>query len=262
MSGRTLAVDPMGAGDIREFHVDSSKKETCQLRQDNYYVKKDYCHDHPVSESPSMQPCDCKGNDCDVFFYASIDNKFEMLQEKGKWKMESYGKWEKEDATLVTERHRYRNDIGYIKCHKGFIDLVAVNDDKDCMWIPARNCGIAPILTSLCMVDPELDMLPDSGLEQYFVGKYGTELISDIKIRCRRFVGLIMDADPLKGAYAYFSAALKSGYKKILIGDNYNEPKEWMSIKNAKEAYDSKTGKIGEIVGKNKIWWFCDEVEG
>ena len=71
-----------------------------------------------------------------------------------------------------------------------------------------------------------------------------------------------MDADPLKGAYAYFSAAMKSGYKKILIGDNYNEPKEWMSIKNAKEAYDSKTGKIGEIVGKNKIWWFCDEVDG
>ena len=126
-----------------------------------------------------MQYCECKQNDCDVYFYASLDDKFEMLDQNVR------------KDVLGDEKHRYRNDLGYIKCRKGFIEMVWLNNDEDCRWIPARECGIATVFTSLCMVDPELDMLPESELTEHFIGTHATKLISDIDKRCRRFVGLI-----------------------------------------------------------------------
>ena len=259
ISGRIFAVDPMATGEIREFDVDSSKKEACQLTTEKYYVRKEYCRRHPISDEPPSKKgkkeyCECELYNCDVYFYASLDDKFEVLDRNER------------EGVLGDKEHRYRNDLGYIKCSKGFIEMVWVNNDDDCRWIPARECGIATVFTSLCMVDPELDMLPDSGLTENFIGRHATKLISDIEKRCRRFVGLVMAADPLTGAYAYFSAAMKIGYKKMLVLDDtttqHPQPSEWMNTEDAKKEYDSNTGKIGEFGMRDPIWWFCDEMEG
>ena len=83
ISGRTVAVDPMITGQIRAFDIESSKKETCALEQENYYVRKVYFHRHPISNPPSLQYCECKQNDCDVYFYASLDDKLKCCRTQG-----------------------------------------------------------------------------------------------------------------------------------------------------------------------------------
>ena len=55
ISGRIFALGPMVTGEIREFDVDSSKKEKCQLTTGKYYVRKEYCRRHPISKSPSKK---------------------------------------------------------------------------------------------------------------------------------------------------------------------------------------------------------------
>ena len=79
-----------------------------------------------------------------------------------------------------------------------------------------------------------------------------------------------MLVEPLRGshpyslAYAYFSAAIKSGYNKIFMRNDCAHVTDqltdyiWRSTDDAKDKYDAKTGNFGELVGREKNWWFCD----
>ena len=239
----------MKTGEIRAFDVDPSKQETCPLQQKTYYVRKESC-DH------SDKYCDDKG-DCvgylgNVYFYASFEQKFEKSGDTGGYKHGVHN-------TII---NRYETQLGYIKCRKGYIEKVWVNPENE--KNPARGCGIAPVFTSLCMVDPELNFLTPSELKKFFHGKYATQFVSEIKKDCRKFMGLLMEAVPLTGAYSYFSAAKKSGYTKMLIFDTFLGAFEpfWMSVEDAEKQYDASTGMIGRIMGKEKEWWFCNESEG
>ena len=234
-----VAVDHMKTGEIRAFDVDPSKQETCPLQQKTYYVRKESC-DH------SGKYCEFGEDTCisylgTAYFYASLEEKFE-----------------KSGDTIM---NRYETQLGYIKCRKGYIEKVWVNSEKE--KNPARACGIAPVFTSLCMVDPELNFITDDAeLGDFFSGKYATEYVRAIKKDCRTFMGLFMVADPLTGAYAYFSAAIKSGYKKMLIFDFGDLKPVWMYIEDAKKEYDASTGMIGKTMAKSNDWWFCNEFEG
>ena len=45
---------------------------------------------------------------------------------------------------------RYHDQIGYATCLHGWIDMVSV--------VPyAQNCGIATVLTELCLIDPDIN---------------------------------------------------------------------------------------------------------
>ena len=70
-----------------------------------------------------------------------------------------------------------------------------------------------------------------------------------------------MMSEHKSGAYAYFNAALKNGYQKMLITKD-NGCNQWYDTKVAKERYDAKTGKIGNADSIGKMWWFCEEIPG
>ena len=228
----------MKTEEIRAFDVDPSKQEKFPLQQKKYYVRKESC-DH------SGKYCEFGEDTCisylgTAYFYASLDEKFTRSGD--------------------TIMNRYETQLGYIKCRKGYIEKVWVNSKEE--KNPARGCGIAPVFTSLCMVDPELNFLTDSELENFFHGKYAREYVRNIKKDCKTFIGLFMVADPLTGAYAYFSAAMKSGYKKMLVYDYGDLKPVWMYVEDAKKEYDASTGMIGKIMAKSNDWWFCNEFEG
>ena len=183
----------MKIGEIRAFDVDPSKQDTCPLQQKTYYVRKEPC-DHSDKYCDDIE--DCIGYLGNVYFYASLEQKFEKSRDTGGYKMGVYN-------TII---NRYETQLGYIKCRKGYIEKVWVNSKEE--KNPARGCGIAPVFTSLCMVDPELNFLTDSDLENFFHGRYAKEYVRAIKKDCRTFLGLFMVADPLTGAYAYFSARM------------------------------------------------------
>ena len=197
----------------------------------HYFVKK---------ELNSYIPLDPEKN-IDVSFYASLDPNFIQIRD--------------------TVKTRYKNQIGYISCSTGFINNVWVNDGRK-QPINARGCGVATVFTTLCLIDPELNLLPSSKIHEAFGRNHRLE--RTIKKACKRFVGLQMIANPLTGAFAYFTAAINSGYKKMLIRNECGTLKhyKWINTADAKDNYDATTGMIGKIMGREKNWWFCDEVEG
>ena len=73
-----------------------------------------------------------------------------------------------------------------------------------------------------------------------------------------------MVANPLQGAFAYFSAAIKTNYHKMLIQSECETLKhyKWINTDDARTNYDETTGMIGKIMARGKNWWFCDEVVG
>ena len=160
--------------------------------------------------------------------------------------------------------NQFRNQLGYIMCRRGYIDSVHVFGPENGLVMNARNCGMGTALTSLCLIDPDLDAPPTQAILEYFKGHKRT--LKAITRGCRKFVGLQMKADPLSGAYAYFNAALDNGYNKMVIltdkGTFEDKRFRWYDTEKAKECYDDKTGKIGIDNSFSKNWWFCVERPG
>ena len=210
--------------EIQSIKVDVAKKE-CKLKPGEYYIKKDVRTLLPGK----------------AFFFASKHKEFVP----------------NDDANPLDWINQFKNQIGFAMCSNGWIDAVRVKDEKD---LDARNCGMSTVFTTLCMIDSELHMLPNSKIDSEFTGDFHTA--KTIKKGCRKFIGLYMVADPLTGAYGYFNAAMKNGYNKLLIKTD-KEKYQWMDTEKAKKCYDDKTSKIGNgITGYEKNWWFCEEISG
>ena len=148
---------------------------------------------------------------------------------------------------------RYQDQMGYIECQYGFVKMV--------MILPrARKCGIGTDLTELCMIDPQLKKHPQTKEVDEFRKKEPT-IVSTLETGCSSFIGLLMAARPIKGANAYFSAAMKTGYNKLYVSDNFGQY-GWMDTSDAKSRFDAISGTIGDQPASLKHWWFCKEIPG
>ena len=216
---------PMKIGEIKMFEVDPKKKD-CKLNPDGvYYVKKEFVWGL-------------------TFFFASLDKEFKL----------------NEEVTEITKiKDRYISQAGYTDCRPGYIDYTETYDGT--RGTPdIRNCGVGTVFATLCMVDPELNMLPSNRIDEEFKDEFRTAKI--IKKGCGKFLGLLMLSVDVGGPYKNFNAALKTGLNKFLIPNNKDEY-VWMDTERAKSCYDPKTKTIGPekiaVFGKN--WWFCEEIK-
>ena len=159
-------------------------------------------------------------------------------------------------------------------CSPGWIHNVDVDDGGRMEHgINARDCGISTILTELCLMDPELNYLyhvsrPNRALE--FLEEYPTQF-EHVQEYCNGLMGMVMEATPSTGAYAYFSAALRTGYRRMLVLANDKFYYFWVETArrryNAQGHWSSTIGLIEECCcegcscdawGKN--WLFCRDV--
>ena len=172
------------------------------------------------------------------------------------------------NATEITKplsrlRTRYRNQIGYATCKPGWIDYVWVNS-------AARKCGISTVLTEICFMDPELNAINNNNFAIKEINTFEKNIevqrvMKYIQDNCMTLIGLEMKADPLAGAFAYFSAAIQLKYTKIIIQLYDSKLKccgksfRTYDVHTAKLKYCSYTGKIDDIDGSGykAKWYFC-----
>ena len=220
----------MDKDEIQTLQVEPLKKESCPLGEVTYYIKKEI-----GAYGPKM-------NDDFTWFFAALTNEFVKTGEN------------------QPAMNHYKNQLGYAQCSKGYIEKVWVNGEgegfekfKDLKI--ARECGMGTVLTTLCMIDPDLYLMSPELISQQIDD---SEIAKQVTIGCSQFVGLFMRSRPLKGAHAYFSAAITNGYTKMLLQDN-EDKYEWKDTTQARNSYDTATGKIGESDGDNIQWYFCKE---
>jgi hypothetical protein len=170
---------------------------------------------------------------------------------------------------------KYEDQIGYGWCLRGWIKKVEINASP----INARGCGISTILSQLCMVDPDIN---DMGEGNEALKILASNLFSaERKIfveTCKELIGLTMAANPKTGAYAYFSAAIATGFSKMMIQhkkgwDRYvfypdkgdSAQQTFQDTAKWRKGFNKDTGNIkdeyapeGEYkLSENDLWYFC-----
>ena len=236
-------MNPMDTSEIREIEIEATRTD-CKLDPKKYYVKKTRSTDEEESSSTEEDSQPGEENTA-VYFFAALSPEFIKVSK-----------------LLETPSNHYEQQAGYIFCSKGYIEDVRVYGDGD--PIDARNCGMGTVLSSLCMNDGELNLMSASKIDKKF--RNNNKVASTVKKGCKKFIGLTMVAIPPKGAYAYFSAAISSGYNRMLIKIDSSTFK-WMDTEKARSCYDKTTGQFGEaehpkIEGHGKAWYFCDDIPG
>ena len=157
-------------------------------------------------------------------------------------------------------RTMYVGQVAWAKCTPGKLDKVEVNDKPR----DARQCGIATVLTELCFLDPDIYQKRERNEAFNILEAHAVEA------NCKQAVSLAMTADPMIGAYAYFSAASRTGYNKLIVNWPFID-EDKISVydtNDAKKSYDAKTGYIESQIccnnekrcDSNKAnWVFCKE---
>ena len=167
------------------------------------------------------------------------------------------------------DTYQYKRQVGFAKCWHGHIESIVTHNEP----LDARKCGIATVLTELCMVDPkinqrgkenlaekQLEILERTGKSELRIsGTLPESVLED----CKEIVRLKMSARPMDGAFAYFSAAKNLGFDKLIVAYGtkrfaiYDTP-------IASQNYDAKTGHIGSCCENrvctgawNSFWIFC-----
>ena len=166
---------------------------------------------------------------------------------------------------LPSSRNRtmYRNQIAYATFKPGWIDYVWVNSG-------ARKCGISTVLSELCLLDPQLNSVNDEnqGIKEISTFEKNEEVekvIREILENYNAFIGLEMKAEPLDGAYAYFSAAIRMRYTKMIIQlydaklKRCDKGFRQYDTAVAQTKYNSRTGRIDDVEGSGykAKWYFC-----
>ena len=214
--------------EIATFPILKKRRDKCHLkkRYNEYYVQKE------VAGDIRYHTGDRRYRTTNTYFWATLSKTF--IPDKPKH---------------LSPTRAYLDQVGYIQCVRGEIHQIWVNEKP----INARDCGIATVLTRLCMVDPDLTKVRGSR-------NFGIDLIDDEKTRtwmltgAEYFIALQMSANPVKGAYAYFSAAKKSGLtifmtkgSRSCLGVDYLIA----DTKMAEKAFNKNTGEID--VGSCKV---------
>ena len=152
----------------------------------------------------------------------------------------------------------YIGQVAVAHCRHGNIDFVKVSSKRN---HDARQCGIATVLTELCLLDPDIHERGERNAAYKTLRKYQMET------NCIQMVELQMSARPLSGAHAYFSAAINTGFNKLIV--------VWWGFRRqsiydtvvAKQNYDAKTGYIepccqneDRCKAEDAHWIFCKEM--
>ena len=165
-----------------------------------------------------------------------------------------------------------KQEIASAACSPGWINTVDVEPF-------ARGCGISTILTELCLLDPAVNELDPS--DENSVSNRALSMIIDypvdadnVKYYCKAFVGMIMVSKQASGPHGYFNAALRQGYKRMLILSRHKLHYLW--VQDAKRLYQSEPSPCkgwignenegcphcdngGAIEALNHEWFFCKE---
>ena len=182
----------------------------------------------------------------------------------------------------LTINVRFKASIGWISgenqviasaaCSPGWINTVDVEPF-------ARGCGISTILAELCLIDPAVNELYPSAVNSVsnrallMMNLYPVDA-DYVKYYCKAFMGMIMTSRPVSGAHGYFNAALRQGYKRMLILSRYQLHYLW--VQDAKRLYQSEPSPCkgwignenegcphcdngGAIEAWNHEWFFCKD---
>lgn len=231
---------PMTEGSIQEFEIDKNKKTNCHLELDTYRVMK-------IREQFR--------NVIETNFYAITDEEFVRARP------------DLDILTTKVKRQRYFSQIGFATCKPGLIHRVEVNDAP----LNARRCGIATVLTELCLIDPEFYPINDKNWAIKNL-RQDARIKNHVETHCSKLIALEMSAKPLDGAFAYFSAALRLGYDKLIIHEYdlveeecIDDGFQFWDVVEAKNNYDTNTGHINteprNINVLDSILYFCDEIK-
>ena len=169
--------------------------------------------------------------------------------------------------------------LGYARCARGYIEMVQVNPK-------ARKCGMAKELSTLCMLDPQIN----SNFRKYishvlsqpksWTNKVLEELEQhqnnnkvDFLKKCFKLIGLFNKAKPYAGAFAYLSAARDTGFQYLVVRRYVSEEtlcsaEEFLHYQVnhilTKKLFNGKTGMIGDEKGSGipgsgykANWYFC-----
>ena len=134
----------------------------------------------------------------------------------------------------------------------------------------AQKCGIGIILTELCLIDPDITRLDDNNisLRRYSIRRYSRSIYQMLLNTCAGgLLGLTMTAEPIRGEFAYFSAAINKGYNKFMVeeGSGSDVSTKNYDTKIAGENMDPTSGVIKPCCGNNecransRVWLFCKE---
>ena len=169
--------------------------------------------------------------------------------------------------------HKYESQVAFIKCKHGWIDEVDVFEESLEPNIPgarnaenSRNCGIATVLTELCLIDPFLNRLGNLNKAERYLRNF-VEQHELVTRTCEKLVGLAMTAWPVTGAQTYFSAGIRMKYEKLMIDQSKKKDEfKIYETKIARENYDTNTGIIQPCCEETEQcsalfqqWFFCAE---
>ena len=217
----------MSTGSTNSFQIDRDNQPKCRLKTEEYQVIK-------LHEGKEFN------------FYVVTGNRFELDEEDGG----------------VFKATKYKSQIGYATCLPGWIDLVRIDN-------LARGCGISTVLSELCMIDPQIYSIDNENEAIENVenseGEQANFIAHHLRNRCSHLIGLVMVADPLTGAYAYFSGAIRLKYEYMVVHLYDRKRRECthqflsFNVKTAQTLYKEDTGKIGDIDGSGyeAKWYFC-----
>ena len=233
----TLPERAMKTNAIQAFHINTDSNTECPLSPAKYFVMKHFRINRFREDEFVFYAAD---------YSAVIETRFSIpdFPTKGAAK------------------------IGQITCRQGMIDVVHINNH-------ARRCGVAKVLSALCMLDPQIHSVEEGNNAFRVLDRYMNNVQVDYLRKCLRLVALVNDAKPYVGAFAYLKAAHLSGLQYLVVRRNtrelrrlpkrakdcYGEFLEPYEVNHilTKNLFDGNTGLIENIAGSGtaSTWYFC-----
>ena len=233
----------MKTNDIQEFHINKNINRECQLSPAKYFVKKDL----KKGEKEEGQVEEVMF----VFYVARYEAVIETRVSTASPDFPTTG----------------GANIGTAECRNGIIDYVYVRQ-------LARRCGIAKVLSALCMLDPEIYSMEEGNTALKMLNRHSEQEHAVSLKKCLRLVALENEADPYAGAFAYLKAAQHSGLQYLVV---HRDSVQYLNPKIKKDCHDKflppyevnhiltanlfkgNTGLIEDIAGSGRgaMWYFC-----
>ena len=201
----------------------------------------------------------------------SVDDRFIFYAVAGRF-------WQNELKNSSGYR-RYENQIGFIVCGPGWIELLEVfynarlRGDSFDTWrnVNAQNCGVGVVLAELCLLDPYIFERDEHNQAKQHLDAAGLTIHES----CKRLVGLTMASSRPGGGLVYFSSGIRMGYRKILIFqeceigdleyDQYSYNTYDTQVARDNYVYELLSGNIRACAGYErceawlKNWYLCDD---
>ena len=107
------------------------------------------------------------------------------------------------------------------------------------------------------MIDEELNSMDDMN---YSLNKLeADEPMEFVSEHCDNLIGVTMSEKKRKKAYTYFTAAIASGYTKMLVKGGNDVNYVVLDINIAEKEYNPEIGNIKNIDPTWNYWIFCKE---